>query len=203
MTCGHKKTPSNVPHPELTNEATKQIGPNNLSAVSEDSGIWTWFLVAARIVGPVCCTSWCTRVCCMMLGILWAVVCLASMSLSATSTTLKKGRCAVISAWRKRSANRVHMRHVCLCYLNWRYSSVIIARTIAPRLPRFQAISFSHLHAPSIIIIDETWHTLHCSAHCPLFPKTRPVLMPQIISQFKTYIFFIHFNREGSQRSGA
>ena len=40
-----------------------------------------------------------------MLDVLLAVVCLASMSLSATSITLKEEPCAVMSARRKRTAN--------------------------------------------------------------------------------------------------
>ena len=40
-----------------------------------------------------------------MLVVLLAVVCLASMSLSAMPITLKHGRCVVMFAWQKQSSN--------------------------------------------------------------------------------------------------
>lgn len=82
----------------------------HLGAVSRDNGNWTWFLVIARTIGPMCCTLRCTWGSCLMIVVLLAVVCLTSMSLSAVSTTLKQGRCAVVFVRQKRSSKSVVLR---------------------------------------------------------------------------------------------
>ena len=49
----------------------------------------------------------------MMLHVLLVVVCLASMSLSATSTTLKQGRYAMMFVQRKRTVNNYAISFRC------------------------------------------------------------------------------------------
>ena len=78
---------------------------DHFGVVSEDSGNWTWVLVAARNVRSVCCTLHCTGRCCMKLVVFLAILCLASTSLGSTSVPLKWGRCVMKSVRQKRPAN--------------------------------------------------------------------------------------------------